>query len=462
MITGSFGHQLITNDGSGNAIETDTPYGADQLDVSAILDDTGNAPTVTFTGDSFSFSRNNADEAYRLSVRPQQESAIATETQDVGTSLELWSPYFGRIQRSGVSRATLITFDVGSAAVAPNHAYVASTGIRTFSAMAVGSGAVLDWDTAGALFGANAVLSAADGDELWDTTYAETTVAGSDGGTYWSIIGALHTMVTLTNGTPFTVTGTIEPTPSDRCVVLDLPRQTELARVLAANGFGSNESGTAAWNIVSTPRADLSPAAGITIAFPQANVSTDALLTVNYANPYPEDQVTTLSATYKRTAMLGSASAALTYGTTQFAVVPTMSASSCAMVSADATIAMASIPTFGGTTLDTDGATVSIDRSGLVELDFAPTTGGSADDWLIVLDEATPSGAVLSFTELHVYSTLQASVLIDPSLLVAGHSYMFEMESRLGYPNAASRDYRTISYPFGTGVTYSSVFVVGN
>jgi hypothetical protein len=463
LVTGSFGHQLITNDTTGNPLETDVPYGADQLDVDAILVDTSAVPTISFDDDSFSFSRSGPDEAYRLSVRPQAETTIPTETQDSVPSLALWSPYYGRISRSGVNKPTLITFNVTGAPIAPKRAYVTSTGIRTFTQMSAGSNAVFDWNTAASLYGANAVLAAGDGDVLWDTSYAET-VGSAATASYWSIVGAYHGLFTLTNGQPLTVTGAIAPLASDRCVALTLPRQTEVNRVVASNGFGSGSGVTtaSAWDLLSTPFADLSPSAGITIVFPNVGTVVDEDLDIAYANPYPEDQVAVMNGVFRRTVALQGATLSLGYGTTQYAVVPTAPMSTCANVAMNATIAMPSIPTFGGTALDTDGATVAIDRSGPIELDFASTSGGAADDWVAVLFEVTVSGTTLAMTELRLYSTLGPSVQIDPTVLVAGHMYVFETYSRVGYPNAAARDYRTIAYPFGTGVGYSSVFVVGN
>ena len=461
-MTGSFGHRLITNDSSGNPLETDVAYGADQLDVDAVLVDTDTVSTIAFDNDSFSFSR-TPDEAYRVSVRPQQESTVPTETQDSAPSLQLWSPYFGRILRSGVTKPTLITFNVSGAPVTPQRAYVTSTGIRTFTQMSAGSGAVLDWNTATSLYGANAVLAAVDGDVLWDTSYAETVGSGGTG-SYWAMIGSFNQMVTMTNGSPLTITGSITPTPADLCVALTLPRQTEVNRVIASNGFGSANAsaGASGWDVLSTPRADLNPSAGITLVFANVGTVVDETLTIAYANPYPEDQVAFMNAVFRRTATVQGATLALNYGTSQYAQVPTAGMSTCANVALDATIAMPSIPTFGGTLLDTDGATVPIDRSGLVELDFAPTTGGSADDWVILLYEVSNAGTTLSTTQLRQYSTLGPSVQIDPSVLVAGHMYLFETYARVGYPNASMRDYRMIDYPFGTGVGYSAVFVVGN
>jgi hypothetical protein len=165
-------------------------------------------------------------------------------------------------------------------------------------------------------------------------------------------------------------------------------------------------------------------------------------------------------ALFRRTATVRTATLNLNYSTTQFAQIPTAPPTACASVALNATIAVPDIPTLGGTRLDTDGQTVALDRSGLVELDFAPTSAGSADDWSIVLEEVTVNGTVATPAQLRTYSTLQPSVQIDPTLLVAGHMYLFQTTARVGYPNAAMRDYRMISYPFGTGVAFSSVFTV--
>jgi hypothetical protein len=45
-----------------------------------------------------------------------------------------------------------------------------------------------------------------------------------------------------------------------------------------------------------------------------------------------------------------------------------------------------------------------------------------------------------------------SAIRIDASLMLG---------ARVGFPNAATRDYKTVAYPFGTGVVYSSIFVIG-
>ena len=67
-----------------------------------------------------------------------------------------------------------------------------------------------------------------------------------------------------------------------------------------------------------------------------------------------------------------------------------------------------------------------------------------------------------ALTALRTYMTLTPSTAIDPHLLVSGHSYIFQIQGRLGYPLATSRDYRKISYPFGNSATYSAIFSVAD
>jgi hypothetical protein len=462
-----YGHQLLTNDSSGNSVETDVPYGADQLDVSVILDDTTAVPPVNFGAGMFSFVRSGPDEAYRLTVRAQQETTVPAEFQGTDSMLGLWTPYFGRISRAGVNKPTPVSFSLTWTAPIPARSYVSSTGLRTATSVTVPSTTdiafTLDWSTAASLFGGLGVLQQSQGDVIWYTGFDETIDAAAAINDYWSIGASFHTMVTIVNGNAMSITGAADASISDRCVTLDLPRATEVARVVAASPFSASATSSSNWNITSTPRADIGPGAGILIVFPAAvGTIADQQVAIDYANPYGEDQVATMSALFRRIVSVGgSSNLALNYGTTQFMQVPTGAPASCASVGLTATIAMAGVPTLGGVALATDGTVVTIDRSAPVELDFAPTTSGQVDDWSVSLYEVVVNGNA-SLTLLRTYSTLEPSVLVDPNIFVAGHYYLFEAMARIGYPMASARNYKTISYPFGNSVTYSAAFQAGS
>jgi hypothetical protein len=466
LVRGSYGRELVVNSVTGTPQESDLLYSADQLDVRAVLD-TGIVPPVTFANDSFTFSRNTADEAYSLSVRAQIDSSVFTEVQGASAGVALWAPYFGRMARSSVSRATPINVAI-TGATAPTRAYIASTGLRSFSyagAVANTQSFAFDWNAATSLYGTQALLAASDGDVLWYNGFTTTVPSEDPIDDYFALTSVFHQMVTMTNGGTLTFGGAATVTPQDRCVTLNLPRETELARVQASSPFSTTMTTSASsWNVTAVPFAAYGPTAGIPIVI-QANATLeDQSIKVLYANPYPEDQLALMNAIFRRTATLTGATTGtvLTYGTTQSYQVPTASSSACASLGMTANIAMPSPLTLGGSLLDTDNQTIAIDRSGPdIPLEFAPTSG-NADDWMTILSEVTVVGTATTATQIRLYSTLAPSVMIDPTLLVVGHSYLFETYARLGYPNAATRDYKAIAYPFGTGVVYSSIFTVGS
>jgi hypothetical protein len=465
LVHGSFGHQLITNNSTGTPIETDLLYGADQLDVRAVLDDTAIVPTITFADDSFSFPRTTSDESYSLSIRAAQEATVFNEVQDSGDNVALWAPYYGRISRSGVTRVTDVNVMV-TGVPPPTRAYIASTGLRSYTYVdaqpANTQMFTFDWNMATSLYGAQGVLSAAAGDVLWYNGLDETIPSMDPVDDYYAIVSQMHQMVTMTNGGTLSFTGAASATPQDHCVTLGLPRSTELARVQASTPFATSTTGSG-WSVAAVPFASVGPGAAIPIVIQANGTIEDQSIKIIYANPYPEDQIASMSAAFRRSALATGATTgvSLSYGTSQMYQVPSSPTATCAAITMNANIAMPSPLTLGGTLLDTDNQMLEIDRSGPISLEFAPI-GGVADDWITLLDEVTVVAGVTTVTELRQYSTLTPSVIIDPKLLISGRSYLFETYARVGFPNAATRDYKTVAYPFGTGVVYSSIFTIGN
>ncbi len=465
QVTGSFGHHLMANDGNGNPIETDLTFGADQLDVSAILADSGATPAITFDDDTFAFSRNSLDEPYRLSVRAQAETTVPTEVQDTVSSVELSSPYFGRIARAGVSKLTNVTFAMTGSL--PARIFVTSTGLRTSTSVSPPTGSTtlsftLDWRSATSTFGGLGLLSAGQGDVLWYTAFQEAkpdTIALDD---YFAISGQASQRPEMSNGGSLAFTAPIIDVVQDHCVMLGLPRNAEVTRIAAASAFATAAT-FSGWNITSTPRIDLSPIAGIMLVeAASSTVIMDQNVPITFAEPYPgETPVVLMNAGFRRVATLADTTTgvSLTYSTTQYLPIPASTPTTCANVNVDANIAVPGPVTFGGTPLATDNQSVAIDRSGPVQLTFPPT-GGAVDDWVVSLQEVSDANDTTTLTSLRTYMTLTPSVAIDPHLLVSGHSYIFLLEGRLGYPLAAARDYRTISYPFGNSATYSAIFTV--
>ena len=474
QVNGTFGHQLITGDPTnGNPIETDLEYEADQLDVSAVLADTGAVPMVTFDGDVFGFSRNVVEEPYYLTVRAQQETMVPTETQDTSPTVALWTPYWGRISRSGINKITNINFTMTG--TAPTRAYISSTGIRTFTIAPIVSpmttlAFTFNYQNAGAIYGAAGALQANQGDVLYYTGYVQTVPDTLPVDNYYAITSAHHEMVTMMNGVTTAITAALTPTPQTRCVMLGAPRMTQLARLQASSPFGTAPTLVASsWAINAIPIASVNPGAGIGLVIMSAASTTgivDQVVPAMYANPYPEDEVGIMTTQFRRTATLtGATSAAtLTYDTIEYQQIPaTANTGSCANVSLASNVALPSTPVLAGTTLDTDNQVVTFDRSNLLALTFPQVGDGNADDWQVNLEEVTNAGGITSLsTQLRIYSTLTTTVMIDPKLLVSGHSYIFQVVGRLGFPLAPMRDYRKISYPFATSQFYSSIFQVGS
>jgi hypothetical protein len=106
--------------------------------------------------------------------------------------------------------------------------------------------------------------------------------------------------------------------------------------------------------------------------------------------------------------------------------------------------------------MSSDAVTVAATTS-LLDLTFSPLGNGlSADDYLVVLAEL--AGSQLS--PIRDYQVLEPTVIVDGSLLVTGHRYVFLITARKGFPNASQGDYRPVVYPISMGTTASRTFTV--
>jgi hypothetical protein len=118
----------------------------------------------------------------------------------------------------------------------------------------------------------------------------------------------------------------------------------------------------------------------------------------------------------------------------------------------------------GPVTPDVD---VAVD-TGPRTLTFHPRLGqdnaplARADDFVITLYEIqnadTPSAKLHTVRVFHL-TDYSAGLKIDGSLLPAG-TYVFSITARVGYQNAVSGDFRTVSYPLGESTAFSRQFAV--
>lgn len=63
-----------------------------------------------------------------------------------------------------------------------------------------------------------------------------------------------------------------------------------------------------------------------------------------------------------------------------------------------------------------------------------------------------------TLTTVRIYTVTQPSVRIDPSVLVGGAEYVFEIRSIKGHPMAAHGDFAPVEYPYASAVVFTRTF----
>lgn len=89
-------------------------------------------------------------------------------------------------------------------------------------------------------------------------------------------------------------------------------------------------------------------------------------------------------------------------------------------------------------------------------LTWSRESSRNADDYIVTLYEIANS----TLLPVREYQVLTESVEIDSTVLGTNRTYVFRIDARVGFPNAASGDYREAAFPFSITTTYSRTFKI--
>jgi hypothetical protein len=479
-VTGRTGFYLsdVTSDGSPQ------PF-ADQLvppNAHVVLDDDREVPITVDADSTWSFPTEHAGQLFRFAFETQFTTA-PQEIDEALASIVDTPDLFGRLNRVAPAAGTQLAVTTTLAATSTSVIYIASTGLRTFSGRPNGNAAsfTLPWMSpyTGSSSGSLGLLDATRGDRVWvlENTAAVVPV-GTPNPNAYEITTAGSAAITMTNGmsTPVSVTmkGAAALGLTPRCATIAANRGTELARIQPQIANSNGAPIVAYWHVQSTPFPDQTPVGGLPLAFAidSASAPVSDSHAVTWFDPFSNEGEIAVVVTYLgHTFQLPGTTAQTEYsGTVQYLPIDAPACPTGPTVSFAATVAMPSPATLGGVAVVTDNQQISIARDARVPLTFKPSAAGTADDYVVSLYEiyATPAVGVsppltANTTEFRLQKTFivnQPEVDLDPSELIVGKAYAVVMEARVGYPNAATGDYKTIAYPFAVGIQWSPIFHV--
>lgn len=110
-------------------------------------------------------------------------------------------------------------------------------------------------------------------------------------------------------------------------------------------------------------------------------------------------------------------------------------------------------------TIALDGPKEAVDAgpaTGSFTLEFSPEagTGLRADYYDVTLHKL--AGGTL--TAGRVFTVTEPKVQLDSALFAPGATYVFQIRSFSGHPNARQGDFRPVAYPYGSAILYTRTF----
>ncbi len=459
LVTGSYKLRFTVNAADFTPMVGEEAYAASQLTMSVRLDDGSTPPVLVHDDGTFSFPRASATQAYSITVG----SPVQTIEYQLATSqLLLVERSFGRPDPNPVTSPTPIQFALGSGVV-PGSVIIGSTGMWTFTGTSeVNTGTfAFDWSTSSPVSSQLGLLRGDLNDRLY---FIDVT-----GYTGYTAINAYSTFaVTQTNGMTSTVSGSAPSAAThDLCTHVVALRTEALSRLKTAiPDFTTSTEDD--WFLFADPAAtSVGPSGGpwvaaATEATPTA--ATDADLDASYINVFPGTTLLgSMGNVVYSTVHLGTATPLSIAAGGRLWRQPLTPGSTCVTsgVVLQSTIAIASKPSLGGVVLDTDDKVVSIDPTNPAAVTWTEAASGTVTHTVVVLFEITNDSGATGMHLVHRVVTLGTSVTLDPSLLVAGHTYMLSIVNAVEFPNATTGDFDTIAYPVANSTTLSRSFTVG-
>ena len=456
-VTGRYAARALRNGPSGPLAEIVTR--PDTL-VVRTLD-----PPETLAPDSagrFAFLVPHSGDLVRLAL--MRDNIQLAEFQLANDDIDIALPIFGRPERNTkIPMGTGIGYMISNATGANPDATVATTGIWTQATRPTGQGNTnftIPWATATPLTPPLGMLDGTAGDRAYFLLFDRIPATGT--ATHVGITKFREDIVTLSAGTSIQM-GTAMPADTSSCVHLRAPVMAEVARLTAAGFTNASMTMTRNWEIIAQPAPLLGPAGLVVARAPTIpTTATDVDAQIMVANPFPghtlavrmfvaaTQDVTAPGAMIPATPFIETVHYADASGgcTTTAAITPS------AALPADARLAGAE-------------GTVTLDRSTDPTLTWT-NKSGTADRYAIALREVTaiPDACGTPTTTigspLAMYVTTAPSVLIDRAQLAMGKSYVFQITSELGLPNASKGDLYTSALPYAASVIYTSVFTIAN
>jgi hypothetical protein len=470
VVNGSYGVRRVLNSATRLPFTSDDlPAGRAPQGTFVQLADGNKAQLVWGAGDHFYFNRAAGTQAYRIVFQgtdptPTIEYQLAVD--DVSLLNRLW----GRSKRMTASAGTALHYSLTiPSGLANPFEYVASSGIWTETP--IGPTQTLDWPTAGiaAAAGPIALLDATplvNNDRAYYLIYAQQ---GTGPTMYTRLVYYRFDDVTMTDAEVTGLPATPAPFPinADTCVDVDARRADEITRITGAGYVGAAPA-TASWVLNALPV--MAMGTDVTMLVAYSSGTDNYANQVSFGTPFGGyDLALQLVATAPHPLMAPGATApvVVSYGSVNYN--QPLTTTTCTQPARFNLLPeLPTAPLLDGASLDDEQ--LQLDRSRLAKLTWTTVPGGTTTQ-LFRADLYEVSAGTNNVTTLALRATWYTTnhtvdgnpqILVDPSLLKFGKSYAIQISDEIGYPDAASGDLTTITYPLAIGFAWTGVLQVAN
>jgi hypothetical protein len=455
-VTGRYVARVVSNNAQHVPTVTDQPFPS--IAASVRLDD-GTTPPVAWNADgTFAFTA-HPNQAYALSL---VGNGLTTDYQLATPTLDLAEPVYSRFDRVAPAPGTMVAWNLPQPTSNASVEYAASTGQWSLSEVGSGSASsfMLDWTQVRTIppwggLGSIGLLDASRGDRLFLGVFEPATPS------IMTMTNYRSDDVTLISGATTSLAGATMPLPSPTCVSVNVLRVAELDRLVTA-GYGSAASFQGSWAIFAMPTPDLGTGGSSLLAFSTDGLTTDTMADVTIGNPFDGHAlgmylvVDSVRPVFAPGAMKGIDFPNATFHTIRVTAPCPTSSTILGMV------ALPRQPTLDSAALDTDGLSVDLDRT------RPAVVGWTVDDrnydaFRVDLYELSvdASGKTKPTVTAQIWTT-QPQAAVDPALLEMGKTYVITVQAELGYPGAATGDFRTVTFPAAFSELTSHTFTITN
>ena len=422
LVQGTYHQHWIENASTG------APIAMDRIAMptaSVTLSDGSTRPVTFDAGGTFTFTTETIGQRYALDMRTP---FIDTVYDLDATAPVLVERFSGRIDRALVPSGTSLRLDVMNRPGAGGKEELHTTGLwdQRLQLDAIAGIFMVDWTTLDGIGGPMGLLDANKHDALYYTHYSTTT---------YNVLDAFARTdtVTIAGGTTTIASVNSSPLATNLCTKLAAQTTSEVARLVALHPT-PNVLGV--WGVMAAPSFEFAPTTTFPLAYFFAPTSSDLAISPNYNNPYTGHSVV---------AELVVVTSFNNAATTTTTLVPTDSCPTTTTIP----VGVVAVPTelaLGATSLfEGDGSVFTLDRTQPIPVTWTVTDTGTADFYIVKLQEILASDPNVRTRDTVTFVTMQPGVTIDPTYFVSGLTYRIEVVAMLGYPNAHDGDFTAVA-----------------